>query len=265
MNTVKRMLDVFVWFLFLAFLAFAVSCLCARVAKAEPNVTNTVMMVDQNGNLNVAGVASVADVATNAVKVQVAQAAASTAQGVTNALNGIVENIVSNNVVIYRYGYSDSFAGLIVFSDDDKLLICEYQKVSLVSGTLVSKIGYVCTADIGVSKPVVMVSDTLSGGRENFTQVSDANVTTPQRHDEQKTIGGTTYDKWYEITVTCPVVGTPSSYFYYIKLDADTPSGDGATLELPNGVTGGVTQSVTWGDKLMVFKGGMLLEVRDAN
>ena len=49
-------------------------------AVAAPNVTNTVMMVDQRGNLNVVGAASVADVATNAVKVQIAEAKAEAAQ-----------------------------------------------------------------------------------------------------------------------------------------------------------------------------------------
>lgn len=238
------------------------------LAADEPNVTNTVMMVDQNGNLNVAGVASVSDVATNAVNVQIAQkaaeAASATAESVDKAIGGVVESIVENNVVVYRYGYTDSFSGLVVFSEDDKLLICGYEKQSLSGGNLVSKIQYVCTADIGVLKPVVMAHDTLSGGRDNFIQVADSGVSAPVRHDEEKRIGDETFACWYEVTVTIPVVGGPSSYFYFIKLDADTPSGDGSTLDLPNGVTGGVSGDLVWGDKILTFKGGLLLEVKDA-
>ena len=42
------------------------------------------------------------------------------------------------------------------------------------------------------------------------------------------------------------------------------PSGDGLTLDLPNGVTGGYTGEVEWGDKVLTFKGGMLTGVADA-
>lgn len=252
----KRLLSI-------AFALFA----CALLAQ-EPNVTNTVLTVDQWGNLNVAGVASVSDVATNAVRVQIAEAkadaAASTAQSVTNQLQGIVDNIMANNVVIYRSGYTDAFEGLVVYTDDDKIVICEYEKVSLSGGVLRSRIGYVCTVDLGTTKPVVMANDTLAGGTEEFSQVASANVTTPVIHNESKTIGGSTYSKWYEIYVDVPVEGTANCYFYFIKLEADTPSGDGSALALPNGVYGGQTTTVTWGDKVLRFEGGVLTGVSDA-
>ena len=40
-------------------------------------------------------------------------------------------------------------------------------------------------------------------------------------------------------------------------------SGDGVTLDLPNGVTGGVTGVYTWGDKRLSFRGGVLVGVSD--
>lgn len=249
--------------LFAVLLAF-----CAGLClAAEPNVTNTVLTVDQWGNLNVAGVASVSDVATNAVRVQIAEAkaaaASSTAQSVTNQLQGIVDNIMANNVVIYRSGYTDAFEGLVIYTDDDKLVICEYEKVYLSGGVLRSRIGYVCTVDLGTTKPVVMANDTLDGGTAEFEQVAAANVTTPVIHNESKTVGGSTYSKWYEIYVDVPVVGSANSYFYFIKLEADTPSGDGSALALPNGVYGGQTATVTWGDKILRFEGGVLTGVSD--
>ena len=103
-------------FLFIALIVMAELCPAA-------NVTNTVMMVDQRGHLNVEGVASVEDVATNAVKATIAEqkaaAAQHTAQGVTNALQAVAENIMSNNVVIYRSGFSDSFSALVIITDDE--------------------------------------------------------------------------------------------------------------------------------------------------
>jgi len=266
----NRVIEVIIAVLLAAVIGLTIWKMSLGVARAESvTVTKTVMTVDQDGNLNVAGVASVTDVATNAANVQIANAAASaafsTAVGVTNALEGVVANIMSNNVVIYRSGYTDSFAGLVVFTDDDELTICEYEKVSLAGGILTSRIGYVCTADIGVTKPLVYEHDTLSGGLANFVQEDPNNVVGPVVHNESKTIAGTTYSKWYEITVNTPVVGSPSSYFYYIKVSGDTPGGNGATLNVPNGVTGGVTGEYAWGNKLMKFVGGLLLEVRDAN
>ena len=40
-------------------------------------------------------------------------------------------------------------------------------------------------------------------------------------------------------------------------------SGDGTTLDLPNGVTGGYTGDVVWGDKVLTFRGGVLKGVAD--
>lgn len=256
-----------------AILAFAMVAFLALQVKADTvaqvGVTNTVLMVDQNGNLNVSGVASVKDIATNAVNVQIAQTAANaarnTARQVTNELNGIVANIMSNNVVIYRSGYTDAFEGLVVYTTNDNLIICKYVNNGITGGNLQAHIEYVCTADIGTVKPIAMAHDTLDGGRENFVQVASSGVTPPIKHSESRTVGGHTYTEWYEIDVTIPVVGTPSQYFYFIKIEADTPSGDGATLTLVNGVTGGQSTTVVWGDKRLTFKGGVLTGVQDAN
>ena len=88
--------------------AFCVFAFAAFAASAF-NVSNKTVMVDQRGNLNAEGIASVQDVATNAVKAQVAEAKAeaamTTARGVTDAIQGVVGNIMSNNVVVYRSGF----------------------------------------------------------------------------------------------------------------------------------------------------------------
>lgn len=244
-------------------------CAAATIAAvAAPNVTNTVMMVDQRGNLNVEGVASVADVATNAVKVQIAEAKAEaaqqTAQGVTSAIGAVVENIMSNNVVVYRSGFSDSFAALVIFTEDDILAICEARWREKTAARIVVEVDYVSTADLGAIKPAVLHHNTLDGGRANFEELAEANVTAPVYHAESRTYDGQTFAGYYTIRATIPNPSGTSSYFLWIKADADAPSGDGTTLDLPNGVTGGVSGEYVWGDKVLTFRGGILKGVRNA-
>lgn len=253
----------------LALLVAALVPLASLCAEGDVHVTSTVLTVDQWGRMNVAGVASVSDVATNAANVIVAEAKADaaqqTAQAVTNQLEGIVENIMQNNVVIYRKGYTDSFAGLVIFTDNDKLVICNYEPGTPAGGVLRCRIDFVCTANIGNMKPAVFARDTITGGKADFVRVPSEDVDQPILHNEQKTIGGDTFDKWYEMYVDIDVASGAPTYFYFIKLDADAPSGDGATIELPNGVTGGVTEDVAWGNKVLTFRGGVLTGVRDAD
>lgn len=229
---------------------------------AAPDTTNTVMMVDQHGNLNVEGVASVADVATNAVKVQIAEekaaAAQRTAQGVEYALQAVVENIMSNNVVIYRSGFSDSFASLVIFTGDDILGVVEARWIEKTSARHVVEIDYVSTANLGTTKPIVMHHNTLDGGMDDFEELDDTNVTTPVYHAEQTEFHEQTFAGYYTVTATIPNTGQTTQYFLWIKATGDLPGGDGTTLDLPNGVTGGVTGDYVWGDKVLHFRGGVL-------
>ena len=242
-------------------------CAAATAAVAVPNITNTVLMVDQRGNLNVEGVASVADVATNAVKVQIAEAKATaaqdTARGVTNAINAVVENIMSNNVVVYRSGFSDSFAALVVFTEDDILAITEARWTERTAARIVVEVDYVSTADLGAIKPAVLHHNSLDGGRANFEELDEANVSAPVYHAESRTYDGQTFAGYYTITATIPNPASATSYFLWIRADADAPSGDGTTLDLPNGVTGGVSGEYVWGDKVLTFRGGVLKGVRN--
>ncbi len=230
------------------------------------DLTNTVMMVDQRGNLNVEGVASVEDVATNAVKATIAEqkaaAAQNTARGVTNALQAVAENIMSNNVVIYRSGFSDSFAALVIITDDDVLAMVEARWIEKTSARIVVEVDYVSTADLGTVKPIVFHRNTLNA-RTDFAELDDANVSQPVYHAEQRTYDGQPFAGYYTITATIPNPSGTTSYFLWIKAEADSPSGDGTTLDLPNGVTGGVTGDYVWGDKVLHFRGGVLRGVEE--
>lgn len=246
----------------------AISMLCAAVCCAAfgQNVTNTVLMVDQRRNLNVEGIASVEDVATNAAKAVVAsqraEVAQQTALAVSNSINTVAQNLMANNAVIYRSGFSDSFAPLVVFTDSDVLAIVEARWTEQSAARLVCQIDYVCTVNLGTTKPTVMHRATIDGGRSNFAELADANVTTPVYHAEQREFGGQTFAGYYTVTVTVPNPIATYAYFLWIKCEADAPSGQGATLDLPNGVTGGVTETVTWGDRVLTFTGGVLMGVQ---
>lgn len=249
---------------------FAAAFWCAFASTEGRMNERTVVTVDQNNQLNVSGIASVTEVATNAVKAQVAEAKAeaarSTAGGVTNALNEIVGSIMEGNQVIYRYGYADSFSSLVIFGDSDKLIISDVQQ-SIDGTTLTVVIRYVCTVDIGTLKPVVYANSQLDGGKDNFPVVEDANVTSPVYHAGEVVIGkgddALRFSGYYEITATIPNLTSGAQYFFWIKVDPDTPSGDGMSLELPNGVVGGASTIVNWGSKRLTFEKGMLVRVEE--
>ncbi len=248
------------------YLILSTIALAGFLASADANVTNTVLMVDQKGDLNVEGVASVEDVAKNTVKIQIAeakaQAAQDTARGVTNAIQGVIANIMDNNVVVYRRGFSDSFAPLVIYTPNDRLVISEARWVTKTAEKLVVEVDYCCTANLGSIKPIVMHRHTIEGGDKNdFAELNEANVTSPVYTETEKVIGGQTFKGFYTLTATIPNPAALGAYFLWIKVDGDAPGGDGSTLDLPNGVTGGVTERVVWGDKELYFKGGILMGV----
>ena len=230
-------------------LAISIVCAVLCCAVFGGATTNDVLYVDQDGRLNAQGVASVEDVATNAAKVAVAEQKAEIAQNtavaVSNSIQTVIQNLMENNEVIYRSGFSDSFAPLVVFTESDILAITDVRWVSRSSSQLVADIDYVCTVNMGTIKPTVMHRNVLSGGRSDFSELADANVSAPS----------------YTAESTIPNPVSTTSYFIWIKADADAPSGSGATLDLANGVTGGITGEYTWGDRVLTFRGGVLMGV----
>ena len=239
---------------------FAVGFVCLAI-----DTTNTVLMVDQNGALNVDGVASVENVASNSAKVaiaeQKAQIARDTATAVSNSIDAVVQNLMVNNEVIYRSGFSDSFAPLVVFTDSDILAIVDARWTERSAARLVCEIDYVCTINLGAMKPTVMHRETIGGPRTDFSALADANVTAPVYHEEQREYSGQTFAGYYTVTATIPNPSSSTAYFLWIKCEADAPSGDGATLDLPNGVTGGRSATVELGNRTLTWVGGVLMEV----
>lgn len=254
-------------------IAIILACATPLVAWCEtvvnlapmPDTTNTVLMVNQNGDLNVEGIASVENVATNAAKAvaaqQKAEIAQQTAAAVSNSIDAVAQNLMQNNEVIYRSGFSDSFAPLVVFTDSDVLAIVEARWTERSVARLVCEIDYVCTINLGAMKPTVMHRETFGGPRTDFAALADANVTAPVYHAEQREFSGQTFAGYYSVTATIPNPAATTAYFLWIKCEADAPSGAGATLDLPNGVTGGRSVTVELGNKTLTWVGGVLMEV----
>lgn len=246
--------------------AFCVFAFAAFAASAF-NVSNKTVMVDQRGKLNAEGIASVQDVATNAVKAQVAEAKAeaamTTARDVTGAIQGVVGHIMSNNVVVYRSGFIDGFAPLISLGKNDWLKIIDFKTVSQSASSIVVDISYVLSTDIGAVKPIVYASNTCTN-RRDFAQVPDANVSDASYTANEQEVNDQTVAGYYTVRVTVPNPDVSSTYFYWVEVDGDAPLGDGAALELPNGVAGGLTTEVTFGDVIITFEGGLGKAVRNA-
>lgn len=248
-------------FTFVALLALvgAFSCVSARAEAVEKR--NKVVMVDEEGNNNAPEVlADLAAQAQNEAKVLVAAAAAEAAQKATDEATAIVGDVVAsitrNEVRVFRKGYMSSFAPLIVFTDDDTLAICEFT-MNRASNT--ATIGYVSTVNWGALKPQVKAADSLSSPRADWDVMADTAVSAVTIHNETRTEGGVTYSVWYSVDVQ---LVNDNQHFFAIEMNPDTPSGDGLTLDVKNGFTGGFTGELTESGMVKTFKGGLLMSVR---
>ena len=253
------------WFSFIA------AVLLAAVSYGYGlGLTNEVVTVNQDNEISKSGVATIEDVTTNAVNVQIAMEkaliAAETAIATTNAIQAIVDNIMSNRVIVYRRGFIDSFAALTIITDADTCAIINADWKEQSAEQIVVDVYYVCSADVSQIKPNVYTHITLDGGvgRIDFALTPDAYVTEPTFYNEPATYGDNTYDNYYKVTVTIPNPVSTAHYFLFIKLEGNDPGGTGAQLVVRNGVKGGVTQNVVWGDKLIQIKGGLVKGVTNA-
>lgn len=224
-------------------------------------VSNKVVFVDEQGRNNAPEViANIARQTTNETQVLIAaakaDAASNAATQATNVVADVVAAIVANEVVIYRKGCLSSFQPLVAFTDDDRLTICE---VSLDNANEEITIGYVCTADLGTTKPTVRASDVLTQ-KKDFGEMADSDVSEVTLHNEEREIGGQTYSQWYSVTIPKP---DDAEYFYYIKMDGDTQGGSGYTLDIANGITGGYTGTVTDGSFRKTYVGGILMSATE--
>lgn len=242
-----------------------ISILATSVAMAASGLeaTNEVLTVNQDGKISDSGVATIEAIATNAVLVQIAmqkaEIAAQTAIDTTNAIQAIVDNIMSNRVIIYRRGFVDSFAALTIITDVDTCHIIQADWIETSTERLLVDVYYCCSADVSQIKPNVYTHNTLDHSTKlDFELSEDQYVGHPQWYPIPTTIDGITYDGYYVSRVTIPNPQSNLRYFLFIKLEGNDPGGTGAQLNVRNGVTGGVTVDAPFGDKIIQIKGGLV-------
>ena len=247
----------------------------------EVTVSNKVLTVDQYGRFNESNVlATVGMQATNATKVVIAEAMAEAAYGAarqtSNDVNAVATAIVNKNLVVYSFGNVDSFSAggfiwdpdvdyLRIFSTPADPLTFEHEetepyKITSTIPFLVSQNIPIDSVQIVASRAVADMSDSYVEEHYAEMMIEDTVVETGIPVPEGDTGFGykaisTTYDP------------DNKAYFYRVRLENDTPAADGSTLDLKNGVSGGVTTTIDGVDgwPTMRFVGGVLVEVTYAN
>jgi hypothetical protein len=241
---------------FFGFLSFA---FCSA-AFSQP-VTNEVLFVNEKGETNrPETLATTAQMAANKAAIltaeQKAAAAEAAAREGTNLVRDLIRDITANELVIYRYGYTDAFGVAVTLDPNAELVISEFQPLDTLDGEgrqgfrMVYRLHN--TQSVAV-KPTVKWGASLEGGRESFAALPSAQVAEPIAKGIETDADGK--DWWaYELTFYAP---QGSSGFYVINLSADDASGDGWVFDLPNGVKGGRTGTVQFGSQTLEFVGGL--------
>lgn len=226
--------------------------------------SNKVVMVSEAGEINAPEVlATTAQLATNEVQViaaaKAAEVAEKTAIDATNTVQDVVLAIIENNVVVYRSGITDSFGVVVSISDSCKCFVSKFTPGTPNGDTTTHTLRYGLTEDIGAIKPKIRAKDSLDAFSD-VAPLDDASVSDPVAvQDSYIDEDNNEYKYFYEVQITVP---TKSAYFFRVVVEADTPSGDGYTFDIKNGVSGGVTANVVFGEHTLVYRGGLLVEVQ---
>jgi hypothetical protein len=229
------------------------------------------LMVGDDGSLNSTNaVATQADLARVAASNQVAVAELNAArQGYDQAvdlLSAVATNIAAGTPVVFYSVELSSFDAAVVFDENtDKVKVIGFtdtKETDTVRGTACRKwrIRFAFTADLQSVQPSVAYAQVIDGTPAgDWENLHEDNVSAAVAEEGTYTDGdGNTYSHVYHVDAWLPVA---NSGFSFVRIPNDAAIADGATLDLPNGVSGGATTTVTWGGKTLTFRGGLLTEV----
>lgn len=235
------------------------------VVSVLATTTNKVVFVDENNQINAPEViASVTDMATNKAEIAIAQAsaqaAAQAAREGTNLVAATITKITENEFVVYRYGVTDSLGVLVALPESTKCVVKEFDCNIATDGKGNSQheIIYATTEDASLVSPIIKHASTVDEGREGFS-VLDTVVDFTILSGDYEDLNGTYYPYLYSAKFWLP---SSSQGYFIVYLDADAADGDGMTFNITGGITGGVTEEVTVGNDTLVFRGGLLMEVK---
>jgi len=231
-------------------------------------VSNKVLWVNQQGEINEpAALATTADMA--AIKAatitaeEKASAAASAAAHGTNLISDIVADIGRKELVIYRYGYTDGISAAFVLEPDAKLIINDFKPLNEVNAAGLSafRIGYALKNSTEFKgQPIIRWKSELKSGA-TFEPVEESDIEPVSKAPPYIGSDGTVYQWGYS---TKFYDRADQKGFYIVDLLADDAAGDGMAMDLPNGVTGGVTADVVWGEYKLKIVGGVVVGVESA-
>lgn len=237
-------------------------------SSSTVTVSNRVIMVDEDGNINVTNVlATTAMLTTNETMLVLAQAAAQAAARAvsdgTNIVQGVVSEIMANQLIVYRRGFTDSFGTVTVFSPNDDVVITGISLPNVISddGLLAIDITYAATLDVGSASPGFLYSSTLTN-KSDMAELSSSNIDhAEQIVSEVITKNGKTYSYSYKVRIWVP---QEDIGFFVLYIDADEPYGDGYSVNIYGGMKDGFTGTTVWGKNQMTFVGGFLMSVTNA-
>lgn len=240
-------------------------CVLCGFSLAAVTVSNKVVFIDQTGKINAPEVvASVADMTSNKTEIAIAQAAAISAEKAaregTNLVAATVQSITEKEFVVYRHGFTDSLGVLVALPEDTQCRITKYTPNIATdgAGNAQHEIIYATTADAGLVEPGIKHASTIDDGWDGF-KLLDTSITKTTLSTSYEDQDGTVYNYMYSVKFWLP---TASQGYFTVYLDADAANDDGMTFDIVGGITGGYTGNVPVGTDTLVFKGGLLLEVR---
>lgn len=229
--------------------------------------TNKVLMVNQEGQVNTpAALATTADMA--AIKAatltaeEKAAAAEAAAKAGTNMVAGIVADIGRNELVIYRYGYTDGLSAAQVLDADAKLVTSAFKPLNEqnAAGLSAFSVQYALKNSTEFSgQPIIRWRGALDDGTD-FEPIDAANIEPVERIEPYTDGKGIVY-QWHYKTKFFDQAA--KSGFYLVTLLPDDSAGDGMAMELPNGVAGGATTTFEWDGHRLDIVGGVIVGVTE--
>lgn len=231
------------------------------------------LMVDDSGALNSTNaIATQADIARVSASNQVAQAELQASQAGYNQANtllGVVASNIAAQAVNGFYGVElSSFDAAVVFDEATaRLVIVGWEstdQTSVIHGIPVAKwiVRIAFNQDLQTVQPYLAYDKVINGAAQaDWDNLGPDFVSAPVREEGTWTDkDGTPCNYLYRMEAWVP---TEPSGFMFVRVPNDAALADGAVLDLPYGVRNGLTTQVQFGNKVLVYRGGLLVGVTE--
>lgn len=231
------------------------------------------LMVDDSGALNSTNaIATQADIARVSASNQVALAELQASQAGYNQANtllGVVASNIAAQAVHGFYGVElSSFDAAVVFDEATaRLVIVGWEstdQTSVIHGIPVAKwiVRIAFNQDLQTVQPYLAYDKVINGAAQaDWDNLGPDFVSAPVREEGTWTDkDGTPCNYLYRMEAWVP---TEPSGFMFVRVPNDAALADGAELDLPYGVRNGLTTQVQFGNKVLVYRGGLLVGVTE--